>query len=178
MVGMENGIFPGTASLTNYLEMEESRRLAYVGITRAKEQLYMTSAQNRRVFGRSASYAESDFIMEIPKELKEIVNPFGAVKNINSNFNGKTNTYKANVFSTFTSRSTDEIVKKSNVVFDEPKLLEEKEATVGRKVKHPKFGVGTIVSITNKEGNTHLTIAFQNMGIKTFRIDMAPLQLI
>ncbi len=178
MVGMENGIFPGTASLTNYLEMEESRRLAYVGITRAKEQLYMTSAQNRRVFGRSASFAESDFIMEIPKELKEIINPFGTAKNINSNFNAKSNNYKANVFSSFTSRSTDEIVKKSNVVSEEPKLLEEKEATIGRKVKHSKFGIGTIVSITNKEGNTHLTIAFQNMGIKTFRIDMAPLQLI
>ena len=72
MVGMENGIFPGMSSLNNY-EMEESRRLCYVGITRAKEKLYITSAESRIVFGRTVGYAQSDFINEISPDLKEII---------------------------------------------------------------------------------------------------------
>ena len=55
--------------------MEESRRLCYVGITRGKEKLYMTSAESRTVFGRNTSYEQSDFISEISKELKEYIVP-------------------------------------------------------------------------------------------------------
>ncbi|MDC4408364.1 ATP-binding domain-containing protein, partial [Acinetobacter baumannii] len=73
MVGMENGIFPGNASFEKESEMEESRRLCYVGITRAKETLFMTSAEVRRQFSRTVAYAQSDFIAEIKQELKEYV---------------------------------------------------------------------------------------------------------
>ena len=71
MVGMENGIFPGMSSLNNFTEMEESRRLCYVAITRAEEKLYITSAESRMVFGRTVGYAPSDFISEISPALKE-----------------------------------------------------------------------------------------------------------
>ena len=93
MVGMENGIFPGSQSLNDFNEMEESRRLCYVGITRAKEQLYMTSAESRRVFGRTVSYSQSDFIDEISADLKEyegvVRRSFGSSDNsrINNNLN-------------------------------------------------------------------------------------------
>ncbi|MEW9992055.1 ATP-dependent helicase, partial [Clostridium butyricum] len=73
MVGMENGIFPGSASFEKESEMEESRRLCYVGITRAKEILFMTSAEVRRVFGKTVAYSQSDFINEIKPDLKEYV---------------------------------------------------------------------------------------------------------
>ena len=73
MVGMENGIFPGNSSFDKESEMEESRRLCYVGITRAKETLFMTSAEVRRVFGKTVAYSQSDFINEIKSELKEYV---------------------------------------------------------------------------------------------------------
>ncbi len=79
MVGMENGIFPGTQSLSDPKEMEESRRLCYVAITRAKEQLYITSAEIRKVFGRTVAYALSDFVSEISKDLKDNVNITGEV---------------------------------------------------------------------------------------------------
>ena len=72
MVGMENGIFPGNASFDKESEMEESRRLCYVGITRAKETLFMTSAEVRRVFGKTVAYPQSDFINEIKPDLKRI----------------------------------------------------------------------------------------------------------
>lgn len=73
MVGMENGIFPGNASFEKESEMEESRRLCYVGITRAKQTLFMTSAEVRRVFGKTVAYPQSDFINEIKPDLKEYV---------------------------------------------------------------------------------------------------------
>ncbi len=71
MVGMENGLFPSMSDLDKEDQMEEARRLCYVGITRAKETLYMTSSEVRRVFGRTVSYSQSDFIGEIRNDLKE-----------------------------------------------------------------------------------------------------------
>ena len=73
MVGMENGLFPGMSSLNDPKEMEESRRLCYVAITRAEERLYITSAESRMIFGRTVGYAPSDFISEISPGLKEII---------------------------------------------------------------------------------------------------------
>jgi len=195
MVGMENGIFPGAASLSDFTEMEESRRLAYVGITRAKEELYMTSAQTRKIFGRTVGYAESDFIAEIPKELKEYVNidirkgnvfnKFSGSNNLNKNDNSRFSFNKDipprnRVFDKGFSTQYTESILKSNGISEkkEIKVLSEDEATAGRKVKHSKFGEGTIVAVSKKDGNVNLTIAFKNMGIKNLRLDLAPLQII
>ncbi|MCC2632066.1 MAG: ATP-dependent helicase PcrA [Patescibacteria group bacterium] len=71
MVGMEEGIFPHSRSLTEKLEMEEERRLAYVGITRAKDRLYLLYAFERRLYGLLQSNSVSRFIHEIPEELRE-----------------------------------------------------------------------------------------------------------
>ena len=71
---MENGLFPSMSDLDKEDQMEEARRLCYVGITRAKETLYMTSSEVRRVFGRTVSYSQSDFIGEIRNDLKEYIN--------------------------------------------------------------------------------------------------------
>ncbi|MDP4144595.1 MAG: DNA helicase PcrA [Bacillota bacterium] len=194
MVGMENGIFPGMASLNDNKEMEESRRLAYVGITRAKETLYMTSAQVRKVFGRTVAYAESDFIAEIPKELKEYVTgekngrafssnkSFGTQNDKGSVVFGSTNDFSprksdSNPFTLSASKQNSELLRNTSVPKSSPKTLAENEAVMGRKVRHIKFGVGTIVAVMKKEGVVNLTIAFDNMGIKNLRLDMAPLEL-
>ncbi|MCZ0755945.1 DNA helicase PcrA [Anoxybacillus sp. J5B_2022] len=73
LIGMEEGIFPHSRSLDNEEEMEEERRLAYVGITRAEEELFLTSAQMRTLFGRTAMNPLSRFVVEIPDELVEQV---------------------------------------------------------------------------------------------------------
>lgn len=194
MVGMENGIFPGMASLDNVSEMEESRRLAYVGITRAKEKLFLTSAQNRRVFGRSVSYGESDFILEIPKELREQVTLTGNnIAQINRSSNNKRHE-SGNNYNNLVQMNRDIPPKNSNFglkaknygsVLDYsivPKKaitpLSELEATIGRKVKHAKFGIGTIITVNKKDGAVNLTIAFENMGIKNLRLNLAPLEII
>lgn len=155
MVGMENGIFPGISSLNNPREMEESRRLCYVGITRAKEKLYMSSARFRRVFGRTVAYEESSFISEIPDELKEDLG----------------NTEKSSDASAAVSVTSDgEEVER--------RTLSAKDVTLGRKVRHNKFGVGTIIKITKEDSYTKLTIAFDYMGVKTLMLNVAPLEVV
>ena len=197
MVGMENGIFPGAASFENFEEMEESRRLCYVGITRAKEQLYMTSAEVRTVFGKTTSLEQSDFINEIYEELKEYIGyqrrsstndirrngPMSnGYKNNNYNPNGfrgvngntATNNYVSNKPSTATS-----VINAANPASTGATApLTGGEAVAGRKVKHAKFGIGTIVSVTKSGDDTKLTIAFNNAGIKNLMLSMAPLELV
>jgi DNA helicase-2/ATP-dependent DNA helicase PcrA len=186
MVGMENGIFPGKGALNDDREMQESRRLCYVGITRAKEMLYMTAAEIRRVFGRTEAHTPSDFLSEIPGTLKEYVGgraysqnsggnqgmpARGSVSGIFGN-NGParpvgagSQTYNINSVAATSTQGTGNMLTAS-------------EATLGRKIKHSKFGVGTIVSVTKDGSDVKLTIAFDTQGIKSFMLGLAPLELV
>lgn len=188
MVGMENGIFPGQASFNNDVEMEESRRLCYVGITRAKETLFMTSAEVRRVFGRTVAYPQSDFISEIKPELREYVSMTGHIREVGKNdFNNK---YKSsysnphslrNDYGTFEKRNFDGAVKANDYLSkssSSSSIIAASEATIGRKIKHDKFGEGTIVSVMDVNGDKKLTIAFDKQGIKILMLSMAKLQLL
>ncbi|NFN86271.1 DNA helicase PcrA [Clostridium sporogenes] len=170
MVGMENGIFPGTQSLSDPKEMEESRRLCYVAITRAKEQLYITSAEIRKVFGRTVAYGISDFVSEISKDLKDNVNIKGEVatsKVLPKNFTSRSQrTNSINSYKTPNSNN----VPKNNI--DSNKL------SVGSKVKHKDFGVGTIVSMSKVSNDIKLTIAFDRRGIKILMLSMAPVEAV
>ncbi|NFB57348.1 DNA helicase PcrA [Clostridium botulinum] len=170
MVGMENGIFPGTQSLSDPKEMEESRRLCYVAITRAKEQLYITSAEIRKVFGRTVAYALSDFVSEISKDLKDNVNITGEVatdKVLHKNFGIRSQ--KTNSINSYKSPSLNNIPK-NNV--DSNKL------NVGLKVKHKDFGIGTIVSMSKVSDDIKLTIAFDRRGVKILMLSMAPIEAV
>lgn len=184
MVGMENGIFPGTASLNDPSEMEESRRLCYVGITRAKEQLYMTSAETRRVFGRTVAYASSDFLNEIPSNLKDYVGvnkrhirdrDTEDTRNVynNSSYNNSHSLRAAEYKS-----AVDLLKEKNQNSSAETKKLTKGEASMGRKVKHAKFGIGTIISVKQDGSDTKLTVVFDKMGVKSFVLELAPLELL
>ena len=188
MVGMENGIFPGNASFEKESEMEESRRLCYVGITRAKEVLFMTSAEVRRVFGRTVAYPQSDFINEIKPELKEYVaNDKAKIKSRDSFVN--TSSYN-NPHSLRNNLTGNNQVAKSglslsrngfditpnNMNQSSGEYLNASEATLGRKVIHEKFGVGTIVQVQENGGDKKLTIAFDKQGVKNLMLSLAKLK--
>lgn len=184
MVGMENGIFPGMSSLNSFTEMEESRRLCYVAITRAEEKLYITSAENRMVFGRTVSYSPSDFISEISPALKEII---GGAKNRTVEVLKRNNTKSSQPYNPHGLISSKGPGNKTSVKGYVSVTAEENssapqsmksEATVGRKVKHSKFGIGTIVSISNSSGDTLVSIAFDNNGIKKLILDKAPIEML
>lgn len=190
MVGMENGIFPGNASFDDPKEMEESRRLCYVGITRAREKLFMTSAELRRVFGRTMSYGQSDFLTEITQGLVENLNSRNTGVKRESSLGVRYNPQNQNPHTLRNSQSSyndndyNLAQKKIMNILNEAAnanskgVLTEEEATLGRKVRHNKFGVGTIVRVTKDGGDVKLTIAFDNMGIKNLILNLAPLELL
>ncbi|NFG24521.1 DNA helicase PcrA [Clostridium botulinum] len=181
MVGMENGIFPGNMSFEKESEMEESRRLCYVGITRAKETLFMTSAEVRRVFGRTVAYSQSDFINEIKSDLKEYVsgNRIGSGNGSNSNVKTQKNDSYNNPHS-LRSTIRKEFSKPSNMSVNDnnSEYLNANEITLGRKIQHEKFGVGTIVSVQGSGDDKKLTIAFDKQGVKNLMLSFAKLKAI
>lgn len=174
MVGMENGIFPGMASFDSEAEMEESRRLCYVGITRAKEQLFMTSAEVRRQFGRTVAYAQSDFINEIKSDLKEYVSGESLASRTEN---------RSSMFQARNNYNNPHSLRNSSNAMQKPKIqstqssVSSDEVTIGRKVKHSKFGIGTVVSITDAGSDKKVTIAFDNQGIKILLLSVANLEL-
>lgn len=169
MVGMENGIFPSEACFNKPEEMEEARRLCYVAITRAEEVLYMTSAENRMVFGRTMNYPQSDFIDEVSGTLKEIVNSGNGVNRGVNVLKSKTMAQKQNnnPHSLRYSLQNREVS-----VGKEIKSVDTTGLLPGKKVTHSKFGLGTLINLS---GNI-ATIAFDNMGIKKLDISVAPIK--
>ena len=142
--GMEEGIFPSYMSMQENNE-EEERRLCYVGITRAMEKLHMSHAMMRTLYGRTNCNPISRFLEEIPDNLitkKELYNRKKEVRNM------QTSPLFTGGLSTFNHRPT------SNSTQDEIKT--------GDRVKHPKFGTGTVVAVAGDI----LTIAFPNGGLK------------
>lgn len=176
MVGMENGLFPGSSSFNDPKEMEESRRLAYVGITRAMEELYLTYAESRMVYGRIVNYPASDFLLDIPSALKEYLND--EKKAYRKNVNPHTIKYKDKNLK-YTDYNVEKALEDAARILDVPghKAIGPEDLIPGAKVKHPKFGVGTIISTQDAKGDVKLTIAFDNMGIKHLMLSLAPLEL-
>ncbi len=121
MVGMEDGIFPSSRSIWEPGQIEEERRLAYVGLTRAKQQVFLTCARRRMLFGVTSENPVSMFVNEIPDEYKEIGNGYYRI--------GQTKGRKQD--SSFALNSQD------------PPSF-----TVGDKVRHQHFGIGEILDIT------------------------------
>ncbi|ARC85734.1 ATP-dependent DNA helicase PcrA [Clostridium argentinense CDC 2741] len=183
LVGMENGIFPGMSSLNSFHEMEESRRLCYVAITRAKENLYISSAETRMVFGRTVNYPVSDFVSEIPQSLKEVVGGEKA-RGVNT-FKSKARASSAvnphSLRGMEMQRITNSITKSATFIIngdEDSKTIDTTEATPGRKVKHTKFGVGTIISVSGTGEDMLLTIAFDQMGIKKLMLTKSPMEFL
>ncbi|MDQ1004342.1 DNA helicase-2/ATP-dependent DNA helicase PcrA [Neobacillus niacini] len=176
LIGLEEGVFPHSRSLMEEAEMEEERRLAYVGITRAEQTLFLTNAQMRTLFGRTSMNPASRFIREIPEELLEGVEkeerrntPFGSTR-------GGTSFGRSASGSTTTSFGTP--VTRKPVM--RPIAASTGGDTVGWKVgdkaEHGKWGIGTVVSVKGEGEGTELDIAFPSpTGIKRLLAKFAPI---
>ncbi|WP_143316811.1 UvrD-helicase domain-containing protein [Clostridium sp. HBUAS56017] len=184
MVGMENGIFPSVTDMDKEDQMEEARRLCYVAITRAKEILYMTSAEVRKVFGRTVSYSQSDFIGEIKPGLKEFINERGLTSPSSSKANGTNNSrfnphsLRGNMYSSRATASSGLTSALDGTSKPSTSNVNSGEITMGRKVKHEKFGIGTVVSIAPSGNDKKLTIAFDKQGVKVLLLSLAKLEVL
>ncbi|KFN01545.1 ATP-dependent DNA helicase PcrA [Bacillus clarus] len=163
IVGLEEGVFPHTRSLMEEDEMQEERRLAYVGITRAEEELYLSNAQMRTLFGRTNMNAASRFISEIPGELVESLNETAPKR---ETFGAKGRTTGAGV-----TRSRSAIVRPTVKTTGGEQI----GWAVGDKASHQKWGVGTVVSVKGEGDAKELDIAFPSpIGIKRLLAKFAP----
>ncbi len=183
LIGMEEGVFPHSRSLFEEAEMEEERRLAYVGITRAEEQLYITNAQMRTLFGRTNINPPSRFIKEIPEDLleseenKEAVSrptPFGGRGSSfgGSTFGGTSAAGRARAASPASQTARRTTAPSRGLTATGGESL---DWMVGDKAEHKKWGVGTVVSVKGDGDSKELDIAFPSpTGIKRLLAKFAP----
>ena len=175
LAGMEEKIFPIARAIQSMRDsdIEEERRLCYVGITRAKEELFLTLTRKRTLYGRTNSSLASRFIEELPKECIERLNKEQkelSFSKANYNILDKyTQKYKMNNMNRMAAAKKAQATIKntsneSNI--DDLKL--------GSKVHHPKFGLGTVVALKGPD----VTIAFDNQGIKTINKEYTTLDLV
>jgi len=170
IVGLEEGILPHSRSAMSEAEMEEERRLMYVGITRAKEKVYLLFTGERNIFGSTQINAPSRFLSDIPEHLIEIHNASHEKKNdFFDDFLPKRKFFPSNKKSS--KMENVSFIKKSN---SENHKLEATSYKDGDRVEHAKFGQGLIIS---SQGDI-LTIAFKQAGLKKLSASVAPLKKI
>lgn len=156
LVGLEEGVFPHGRSMLDEDEMEEERRLCYVGMTRAMERLYLSRAYHRMIWGSSQYNPESRFISEIPLELLDS----GDKKNRSQK-----------------SDESEQVLPKPQPAISAGKstggLIQ-----LGDKVQHAKFGTGVVVKAAGTGEDMEISVAFPEQGIKKFIMKYAPIKKI
>ena len=157
--GLEEGLFPHSRTLMNPEEIEEERRLAYVGITRAEKELYISNATTRTVFGRTSSYLPSRFIDEIPPEL---VDSLRAKRKIPDDIKPTVPRHMS-----VASRPVTKPIIRNEVIAD---------WKVGDTAIHSKWGNGKVVNVSGEGAGMKLTIEFPTQGVRVVMAKFAPVK--
>jgi DNA helicase II / ATP-dependent DNA helicase PcrA len=171
LIGLEEGVFPHSRSLMEEVEMEEERRLAYVGITRAEQHLFLTNAQMRTLFGRTNMNAPSRFIKEIPEDLLEGVEPKTSMRP--TPFSTPATGSRPSAFGTRQQPMRKPVTRPATATSGGDTI----GWKVGDKAEHGKWGIGTVVSVKGQGEGTELDIAFPSpTGIKRLLAKFAPIK--
>lgn len=191
IVGMEEGIFPSNQSLYSGEELEEERRLAYVGITRARERLYLVNARQRMLYGTTGRNLPSRFLKEIPEDVKED-------RSINAYSSGISDYYGGSSFGSsdyeahFGKPKTANRFSKAAVIGEAKKNSSaahsfgqvntpskpETDYSVGDTVRHKSFGTGVILSVKPMGNDMLMEVAFDKAGTKKMMANFAKLEKI
>ncbi len=199
IVGMEEGLFPGNQVMYDPTELEEERRLCYVGITRAKEELYITNARQRMIYGNTSLTRPSRFISEIPDELTECSSnepqqtfyggysqsgysssrSYGS-QGVSRDF-GTSSSYSRQGYSGSQNKGGDKSAHGfSNGGFSKAPGKDSSapvlDYKVGDKVEHKTFGEGLVIGAKSVGGDMVLEIAFDNYGTKKIMAKMAKMK--
>ncbi len=199
LVGMEEGIFPGYKSIGEQKELEEERRLCYVGITRAKNNLFLTCAKQRTIFGSTSCNAMSRFVREIPKDLLDGFEDVQETKNrqfgdmpYTWHYGDRQNSYNSNVKTysfnenrdtmvaaakpknSFAFRTAESFLNSLNKTAD----IDLSKFAQGQRVYHKKFGEGTISNLEPEGNDMKVDIDFDKVGHKRLMAKFAGLEII
>ncbi len=168
IAGMEDGLFPHSRARDDEKELEEERRLCYVGMTRAQTRLLLTSAARRRVFGEYQATSPSRFLDEVPSELIELATGF------QSSYQRPFASYefRANPYRRGPSRVREEGYAPA---YENEDQSATGEVAPGARVRHAQFGVGTVISVEPLDGDAKIVVRFA-IGRKTLRAKYARLQ--
>ena len=160
LVGLEDGMLPHSRSLEDPAQLEEERRLLYVGMTRARKRLYMFRAFQRRFHGQSGPQTASRFLLEIPESLVTIRDIRG--------------------HSRVADRIPDPMWTKraASTPAPRPATRSTDELAPGERVKHDVFGEGVVVSSSGSGSDTQVTVAFVGEGVKRLMLSFAPIERI
>ena len=206
LVGMEEGIFPGYQSMMEPKELEEERRLCYVGITRAKENLFLTCSKQRTVFGSTSYNPVSRFLEEIPEELLEGYNqafgqtsnkqemfkdsPYSWIYGSGSEKNSHVKTYKINEKEPavaassknpnngFMFRTAESFLNNLGKKMSNNTNVDLSKYESGVRVFHKKFGEGTINTVEPEGDDLKVDIQFDKVGHKRLMAKYANLEII
>lgn len=165
--GMEEGVFPSVRSFDEPGGLEEERRLVYVAITRAKEQLYITRAKSRRTYSGPSMHLPSRFLEEIPSEYIEELNPVQEPENTYNSyrrFAGEKFNYSHNTIRIGAADRTPSIEQK------------QVDITAGDRVQHMSFGDGTVLSVMPTANDALIEVDFDKVGVKKLMFQYAKLK--
>ncbi len=172
LAGMEEGIFPHARTLMNEEEVEEERRLCYVGITRAEKQLFLSNAKMRTIYGHTVSYPPSRFLQEVPRNLVTVFKRPALERRTINMVEAKPQKR---------SRDTNWFLGGQESFIPKQAMSTAGAAAggsfkAGDKVSHAKWGVGTVVSVTSSQDGQEVKIAFAGAGIRSLLTKYAVLK--
>ena len=180
VAGLDQDILPIARSKNDEAELEEERRLMYVAVTRARERLYLTRAMSRYLYGRREHMVQSQFL----KEAQSVLAPMRVEEKKTNSYNfGKT--YASNDddlgYSSNNTGGYSSSYAKSMLYSSKPKVnanYKQNQYKSGTKVKHMKFGEGTVICVKGEGDNVIVDVAFKGIGIKSLSAKFAPMEIV
>ncbi|HET8984308.1 MAG TPA: 3'-5' exonuclease, partial [Trueperaceae bacterium] len=168
LVGLEENLIPHRSTTASLQEIEEERRLLYVGVTRAQDELYLVHAESRLTFGRTEPTRPSRFLEDIPRELLQDTDVFGQdVDDPRHLSRFSRNTWRP-ASPLPSSRAGTELAGATS--------LSGTGYKGGERVKHPKFGAGMVVGLSGEGAKTEITVVFESAGAKRLLLKYASLE--
>ena len=173
LAGLEEGLFPHSRSSEDAEELEEERRLCYVGMTRARSRLVLTGAARRRIFGEYQASKPSRFIEEVPAELLD--------QTTSSYTSSNDRAYQSNFYEFRTNpygrgRGNRAREETATYAYEDEDQATGMNLRPGMRVRHPQFGVGSVISVEPLDDDTKLIVRFAAVGQKTLRAKYARLE--
>jgi len=161
LVGLEENLLPHRNTTSSLQELEEERRLLYVGVTRAQEELYLVHAESRLTFGRTEPTRPSRFLDDVPRDLLQETDVFGQhVEDSRHLSKFARNVWQPPVPAAASAHGNG---------------VAEPGFRGGERVKHPKFGAGTVVGLSGEGARTEITVVFETAGAKRLLLKYASL---